>query len=54
MKKSNKNIVLEVIKRSRKQSREEEIKLHGKPVKQFHITKSGKIYNRRQNKNIEI
>lgn len=48
-KKKNKNI-LEIIKAARKQSREEEIKLHGKPIKQTKIVQSKKVYNRKKMK----
>jgi hypothetical protein len=44
-KKKNKNI-LDIIKTARKQSREEEIQLHGKPIKQTKIVQSKKVYNR--------
>ena len=54
MKKLKKKSVIDIIKTSRKQSREEEIKLHGKPLKQFHITKSEKIYNRKNYKKLDI
>lgn len=54
MKKLKKNSVIEIIKTSRKQSREEEIKLHGKPVRQFNVKESGKIYKRNINKKIDI
>ncbi|OQA01429.1 MAG: hypothetical protein BWY70_00382 [Bacteroidetes bacterium ADurb.Bin408] len=42
--------VLLAVKASRKASREEEIRLHGKPVNYQKIAISKKIYNRKRNK----
>lgn len=47
---SNKKIVMQAVKASRKQSREEEIKTHGKPVNYKKIVVSKKVYNRKKNK----
>ncbi|MDD2285117.1 MAG: hypothetical protein PHQ11_06930 [Paludibacter sp.] len=51
MKKKKNKEILEIIKAARKQSREEEIKLHGKPIKQTKIVQSKKVYNRKKQKN---
>ncbi len=48
MKKKKNKEILDIIKATRKQSREEEIKLHGKPVKQSNIVQSKKVYNRKK------
>ena len=40
----------DVVKASRKLSREEEIRLHGKPIGYLKIEKSKKMYNRKKNK----
>lgn len=51
MKKKKKiNKVLLAVKAARKASREEEIRMHGKPVNYQKITLSKKIYNRKRNK----
>lgn len=50
MKTKKKNNVLQQVKASRKQSREEEIKNHGKPINYQKIIVSKKIYNRKNNK----
>ncbi len=47
--KKNKN-VLEQVKAARKQSREEEIKLHGKTLNYGKIIESKKVYKRKKNK----
>ena len=47
---SNKKIVMQTIKASRKQSREEEIETHGKPINYNKIVVSKKVYNRKKNK----
>lgn len=48
MKPKKKNKVLEQVKAARKQSREEEIKNHGKPVNYRKIMESKKIFNRKK------
>lgn len=50
MKTKKKNNVLEQVKAARKQSREEEIKSHGKPVNYKKIIESKKVFNRKKNK----
>lgn len=50
MKTKKKNKVLEQVKASRKQSREEEIKSHGKPINFIKIIASKKLYNRKNKK----
>ncbi len=45
-----KNSILEQVKATRKQSREEEIKAHGKPINYRKIKESKKSYNRKRNK----
>jgi len=43
-------IVMQAVKASRKQSREEEIKTYGKPLNYNNIVVSKKVYNRKKNK----
>lgn len=50
MKTKKKNKVLEQVKAMRKQSREEEIKSHGKPINYKKIIASKKLYKRKNNK----
>lgn len=50
MKTKKKNKVLEQVKAMRKQSREEEIKTHGKPINYKRIIASKKLYKRKNNK----
>ena len=50
MKHKKKNSILEQVKAARKQNREEEIKIHGKPINYQKIAKSKKVYNRKINK----
>ena len=50
MKPKKKNKVLEQVKASRKQSREEELKTHGKAINYRKIMESKKVYNRKKNK----
>ncbi len=45
-----KNSTLSIVKAARKQSREEEIKVHGKPINYKKIAESKKVYNRKKNK----
>ena len=45
-----KNKVLEQVKASRKQSREEELKTHGKAINYRKIVESKMVYNRKKNK----
>ena len=44
------NALQDVIKASRKKSREEEISAHGKPINYWKIALSQKIYNRKKQK----
>ena len=46
----SKNKVLEQVKASRKQSREEELKTHGKAINYRKIVESKMVYNRKKNK----
>ncbi len=50
MKTKKKNKVLEQVKAMRKQSREEEIKTHGKPINYKKIIASKKLYKRKNKK----
>lgn len=51
MKKKKKKIgVIEVVKASRKGSREAELENHGRPVSYNRVFESKKVYNRRKNK----
>ncbi|MPN55947.1 hypothetical protein SDC9_203631 [bioreactor metagenome] len=50
MQKKKKNNILEIVKAARKQSRQEEISQHGKPVRFSKIVTSKKIYSRKNNK----
>lgn len=45
-KRSN-GILNDILKRVRKENREEEIRLHGKPIRWCHIVKSKKQYTRK-------
>jgi hypothetical protein len=47
MKKKSKEI-LAIIKAARKQSREEEIRLHGKPIHRSKVVPSKKLYKRKK------
>ena len=50
MKTKKKNKVLEQVKAMRKQSREDEIKSHGKPINYKRISASKKLYKRKNKK----
>ena len=50
MKTKKKNKVLEQVKAMRKQSREDEIKSHGKPINYKKIIASKKLYKRKNKK----
>ncbi|MDO9152470.1 MAG: hypothetical protein Q7U47_01970 [Paludibacter sp.] len=50
MKQKKKNKVLEQVKASRKQSRNDEIKSHGKAINYRKIMESKKVFNRKKNK----
>ena len=50
MKGKKKNPVMEQVKAARKQSREEEIKTHGKSINYRKVMESKKQYNRKKNK----
>jgi hypothetical protein len=50
MKAKKKNKVLEQVKASRKQNREEELKTHGKAINYRKIVESKMVYNRKKNK----
>lgn len=45
-----KNKVLEQVKASRKQSRDEELKAHGKAINHRKIVETKRVYNRKKNK----
>ena len=47
------NIMLEALKRARKESREEEIRLYGHPICHTKVFKSKKIYSRK-NRRIDL
>ena len=49
-KKQRKKSIIDQIKVARKASREEEIKMHGKPIRYTKIAKSKKVYDRKKNK----
>ena len=36
------------VKAARRESREEEIRLHGKPIRHHHVVASKKVYNRKK------
>ena len=46
--------ILDVVKSVRKQSRQEEIDLHGKPLNYTKIVKSKKTYNRKKDKHVDV
>ena len=48
--KNSAKIVMQAVKASRKQSRDEEIKTYGKPLNYNKVIASKKIYNRKNNK----
>lgn len=50
MKQKKKDSILQQVKATRKQSREEEIKTHGKLINYRKIMTSKKLYNRKKNK----
>ena len=50
MKMKKKSSVLEQVKAARKQSREEEIKTHGKSINYRKVMESKRQYNRKKNK----
>jgi len=50
MKQKKKNSVLEQVNAARKQSREEELKAHGKAINYQKVMASKKQYNRKKNK----
>jgi hypothetical protein len=54
MKKTQKKHILELIKASRKKSRDEEIELHGKAIKQSKVLESKKVYRRNKNKDYDL
>jgi hypothetical protein len=41
------NVMYEALKRARKESREEEIRLYGKPISHNKIFKNKKVYSRK-------
>ena len=45
--------IIQVVKVARKQSREEEIRIYGKPLNFNKIVPSKKVYNRKKTKNEE-
>jgi len=48
--KNSAKIVMQAVKASRKQSRDEEIKFFGKPLNYNKVITSKKVYNRKNNK----
>jgi hypothetical protein len=50
MKQKKKNSVMEQVKATRKQSREEEIRRHGKSINYRKVIESKRQYNRKKNK----
>lgn len=50
MQKKKKKNILEIVKAARKQSRQEEINLHGKTINLSKIVTSKKVYSRKNNK----
>ncbi len=50
MKKKKNKKILDIVKAARKQSRQEEITLHGKPINYSKVAISKKIYKRNKNK----
>ena len=48
--KKSAKFVIQAVKASRKQSRDEEIKTYGKPLNYNKIVASKKVYNRKNNK----
>ncbi|NLO71075.1 MAG: hypothetical protein GX102_09115 [Porphyromonadaceae bacterium] len=52
MKKRKQNIIKDILKQARKESREAEIKAHGKPINRTKIQKSIKAYKR--NKRVDL
>ena len=50
MKQKNKGSIVEQVKAARKQSREEELKAHGKAINYQRVMASKKQYNRKKNK----
>ena len=50
MAKKKKDLQLAVLKAVRKSSREEEIRLHGKPICHRRVEKSKKVYDRKREK----
>ena len=50
MKNSKQKNVMDIVKASRKRSREEEIEAYGKPINYQKIVPSKKVYNRKKNK----
>ena len=47
MKRKRGNILVDVLKAVRKANREEEIRLHGKPIKVSNVVESKKVYSRK-------
>jgi len=50
MKQKKKSSIMEQVKASRKQSREEELKVHGKVINYQKVMATKKLYNRKKNK----
>ena len=50
MTKKKKNIEWEMLKAYKRAAREEEIRLHGKPLPVHHVEKSKKVYDRKREK----
>ena len=50
MKTREQKAIIDVIKVSRRKSREEELAIHGKPINYQKVIPSKKVYNRKRNK----
>ena len=48
--KKKKDMAVLAVKAARRESREEEIRLHGKPIRHHHVVASKKVYNRKKDK----
>ena len=48
--KKRKDMAVLAVKAARRESREEEIRLHGKPVNHHRVVTSKKVYNRKKDK----
>ena len=48
--KKKQDMAVLAVKAARRESREEEIRLHGKPIRHHHVVASKKVYNRKKDK----